>query len=123
MFFLASNSKILKGQKHFYIIEEVKKRKSGGVININFRGGSGNIYVKVPKVPENKNIRFPSIGDHDYKGDMVYSGKIVKIPPEVYERLNSEILSLQILITVEGGVGTESEIDRDENLLKKLLIK
>ena len=116
---LIKNSKILKGQKHFYIIEEVKKRKSGGVININFRGGSGNIYVKVPKVPENKNIRFPSIGDHDYKGDMVYSGKIVKIPPEVYERLNSEILSLQILITVEGGVGTESEIDRDENLLKK----
>jgi len=116
---LVKNSKIVKGQKHFYIIEEVKKRKTGGVINVNFNGGSGNIYVKVPKVPESKNIRFPSIADHDYKGQMVYSGKIVKIPPEVYERLNSETLSLQILITVEGGVGTESESGQGENLLKK----
>ena len=111
--------KIFKGQKHFYIIEEVRKRKSGGVINVNFNGGSGNVYVKIPKVPENKNIRFPSIGDHDYKGDMVYSGKVVKIPPSVYERLNAETLSLQILITIEGGVGTEYEEEEGENILKK----
>ena len=72
---LVKKSKIYKGQKHFYIIEEVKKRKSGGVINVNFNGGSGNVYVKIPKVPENKNIRFPSIAEYDYKGEMVYSGK------------------------------------------------
>ena len=116
---LIKKSKIFKGQKHFYIIEEVRKRKSGGVINVNFNGGSGNVYVKIPKVPENKNIRFPSIGDHDYKGDMVYSGKVVKIPPSVYERLNAETLSLQILITIEGGVGTEYEEEEGENILKK----
>ena len=118
---LIKTSKILKGQKHFYIIEEVKKRKTGGVINISFRGGSGNIYVKIPKVPESKNIRFPSIADYDYKGEMVYSGKIVKIPPEVYDRLNSEILSLQFLITVEGGVGSEYDNERGrgrDDLLK-----
>ena len=116
---LIKKSKIFRGQKHFYIIEEVRKRKSGGVINVNFNGGSGNVYVKIPKVPENKNIRFPSIGDHDYKGDMVYSGKVVKIPPSVYERLNAETLSLQILITIEGGVGTEYEEEEGENILKK----
>ena len=116
---LVKKSKLFKGQKHFYIIEEVRKRKSGGVININFVGGSGNIYVKVPKVPENKNIRFPSIGDYEYKGDMVYSGKIVKIPGEVYERLNSENPALQILITVEGGVGSLTEEEQGEEVIKK----
>ena len=116
---LVKKSKIFKGQKHFYIIEEVKKRKGGGVINVNFNGGSGNIYVKVPKVPESKNIRFPSIADYDYKGDMVYSGKIVKIPSEVYERMNSENPSLQILITVEGGVGSLSEEEQGESIIKK----
>ena len=114
---LVKHSRLYKGQKHFYIIEEVKKRKTGGVINVNFNGGSGNVFVRIPKVPENKNIRFPSIGDYDYMGDMVYSGKIVKIPPEVYDRLNSETLSLQILITVEGGVGSVTE--EEENLIKK----
>ena len=114
---LVKKSRIFKGQKHFYIIEEVKKRKSGGVINVNFNGGSGNVFVKVPKVPESKNIRFPSIADYEYRGDMVYSGKIVKIPSEVYERLNSANPSLQILITVEGGVGSQNE--QEENLLKK----
>ena len=114
---LVKHSRIYKGQKHYYIIEEVKKRKTGGVINVNFNGGSGNIYVRIPKVPESKNIRFPSIGDYDYKGDMVFSGKVVKIPGEVYERLNSETLSLQILITIEGGVGSITE--EDQNLIKK----
>ena len=105
---LVKNSKILKGKKHYYIIEEVKKRKGGGVIKVNFNGGNGNVYVKIPKTPETKNIRFPSIGDFDYMGEMVFSGKIVKIPNEVYERLNSETLSLQILVTVEGGSGSET---------------
>ena len=116
---LVKKSKIYKGQNHFYIVEEVRKRKSGGVINVNFAGGSGNVYVKVPKVPESKNIRFPSIGDHDYKGDMVYSGKIVKIPEDVYERINSENPYLQILITVEGGVGSFSEEEEGGNILKR----
>ena len=112
---LVKNSKLLKGKKHFYIIEEVKKRKGGGVIKVNFDGGSGNVFVKIPKVPETKNIRFPDIGEHDYMGEMVFSGKIVKIPNEVYERLNSETLSLQILVTVEGGIGSEYLDDWDNN--------
>jgi len=69
---LIKNSKLEKGQKHFYIIEEVKKRKGGGVIKVNFDGGSGNLFVRIPKTPESKNIRFPSIGEHDYVGEMVY---------------------------------------------------
>ena len=111
---LVKNSKIYKGKKHYYIIEEVKKRKGGGVIKVNFDGGSGNIYVKIPKVPESKNIRFPSIGDYDYMGEMVISGKIVKIPDEIYEKLDSETLSLQILVTVEGGLGSEIQ-ENNEN--------
>ena len=109
---LVKNSRIVKGQKHFYIIEEVKKRKGGGVIKVNFDGGSGNIYVKIPKTPE-KNIRFPSLGEHDYMGELVFSGKIVKIPDEEYERLNSETLSLQILVTVEANEGSETLYDDD----------
>ena len=105
---LIKNSRLEKGKKHYYIIEEVKKRKGGGVIKVNFDGGSGNVYVKIPKTPEVKNIRFPSIGEHDYMGEMVFSGKIVKIPEECYDRLNSETLSLQILVTVEAGSGSES---------------
>ena len=113
---LIKNSKLEKGQKHFYIIEEVKKRKGGGVIKVNFDGGSGNLFVRIPKTPESKNIRFPSIGEHDYVGEMVYSGKIVKIPKEVYERLNSETLSLQILITVEAGLGSQYPQDWNNDI-------
>ena len=97
---LVKNSKLERGQKHFYIIEEVKKRKGGGVIKVNFDGGSGNVFVKIPKVPETKNIRFPDIAEHDFMGELVYSGKVVKIPNSYYERLNSETLSLQILVRV-----------------------
>jgi hypothetical protein len=50
---------------------------------------------------------------------MVYSGKIVKIPGEVYERLNSENPALQILITVEGGVGSLTEEEQGEEVIKK----
>ena len=116
---LVKNSKLLKGKKHYYIIEEVKKRKGGGVIKVNFDGGSGNVFVKIPEVPETKNIRFPDIGEYDYMGEMVFSGKIVKIPKEVYERLNSETLSLQILVTVEGGLGSEYMEEIDDDKYKK----
>ena len=120
---LVKNSKILKGQKHFYIIEEVKKRKGGSVIKVNFDGGSGNVYVKIPKTPE-KNIRFPSMGEFDYMGEMVFSGKIVKIPEEEYERLNSETLTLQILVTVEANEGSETLYDLDDiDFTKKEEIK
>ncbi len=50
---------------------------------------------------------------------MVYSGKIVKIPEEVYERINSENPYIQILITIEGGVGSEFEEPQGDTLLKK----
>ena len=120
---LVKNSKLERGQKHFYIIEEVKKRKGGGVIKVNFDGGSGNVFVKIPKVPETKNIRFPDIAEHDFMGELVYSGKVVKIPDSYYERLNSETLSLQILVTVEGGLGSYNHWDDfGENNSNKELI-
>ena len=117
---LVKNSKLIKGKKHFYIIEEVKKRKGGGVIKVNFDGGSGNLYVKIPKTPETKNIRFPSIGDNDFIGEMVYSGKIVKIPNEYYEKLDSETLALQILVTVEANSGSETQDPRDKEDFNKI---
>ena len=113
---LIKNSKLLKGEKHFYIIEEVRKRKGGSVIKVNFDGGSGDIYVKIPNVPEAKNIRFPGIDNYDYKGELVYSGKIVKIPEEVYERLDSKTLVLQILVTVEAKSGSMEETEQKEEL-------
>ena len=110
---LIKSSKLQKGKKHYYIIEEVKKRKGGGVIKVNFDGGSGNVFVKIPNSPETKNIRFPSLAEYDYMGEYVYSGKIVKIPEDVYDRLNSETLSLQILVTVEAGIGSQIYDDNE----------
>ena len=90
-----------------YIIEEVKHRK-GTSINVKFKKGSGQIYVRVPKVPENGiNMTYPDESNFDFKGEDTYMGKIVTLPPKIFDRINSNSLKLQILISVfplgEGG--------------------
>ena len=83
-----------------YIIEEVKHRK-GTSISIKFKDGGGDIYVRIPKIPEiGENITYPNEKNFDYKGMDTYMGKIVTIPPKVFERINNNRLKLQILISV-----------------------
>ncbi len=94
------NAKSKENQTDHYIIEEVKHRK-GTSINVKFKKGSGQIYVRIPKIPENgNNITYPDESNFDFKGDDTYMGKIVTIPPKVFDRINSNSLKLQILISV-----------------------
>ena len=93
------------GKRQYFIIEEIKKRKSG-TINIFFKNGYGNIYVRIPKRPEINNIRFPDETYYDYIGESIYSGKIITIPKEEYDKLNYNNTKLQILITVMIESGT-----------------
>ena len=91
------------GKSQHFIVEEVKKRKSGN-INVFFKNGYGNVYVRIPKQPEIGNIRFPNEGIYDFKGESIYSGKNIIIPKEIYDRLDS-INKLQILITIVAETG------------------
>ena len=83
-----------------YIIEEVKHRK-GTSISLKFKNGGGDIYVRIPKFPEvGNNITYPNEKNFDYKGIDTYMGKIVTIPPKVFDRINSNSIKLQILLSV-----------------------
>ena len=74
------NSVLPLGKKQFFIIEEVQKRNFG-TINIFFKNGYGNIYARIPKRPEiNNNIHFPDQTYYDFKGENIYSGKVITIP-------------------------------------------
>ena len=94
------------GKRQHFIIEEIKRRKYGN-INVFFKNGYGNVYVRIPKTPEIDNIRFPNEAYYDYIGETIYSGKAIFIPPEVYNRLDSNNIKLQILITVVAETGPQ----------------
>ena len=94
------NAKSKSNATDHYIIEEVKHRK-GTSISVKFKNGGGNIYVRIPTVPEvGNNITYPDETNYDYSGTDTYMGKIVNIPPKVFDRINSNSLKLQILISV-----------------------
>ena len=101
------------GKKQYFIIEEVKKRQSGS-INVFFKNGYGNVYVRIPKKPETDKKRFPDSLNYDYIGESIYSGKIIIIPKKVYDRLNYNNTKLQILITVEIEKGSYSTNNTNE---------
>ena len=95
------NSVLPLGKKQFFIIEEVQKRNFG-IINIFFKNGYGNIYARIPKRPEvNNNIHFPDETYYDFKGENIYSGKVITIPKKIYDKLNKNNTKIQILITVQ----------------------
>ena len=76
-----------------------------------FKKGTGNVYLRIPQTPEShSNIRFPDEGNYDYKGNLVYSGRIIRIPDEEFGRLNSENQKLQLLITITADSGTETVV-------------
>ena len=98
---IARTSSVEKYKKQHYIIEEIQKRKIGS-INLFFKEGYANLYVRIPEIPENKKIRFPSEANYDYIGQPISSGKIVNIPENIYEKLNNKNIKIQILITISS---------------------
>ena len=94
------NMKAKENRVDYYIIEEIKHRK-GMTINLRFKNGGGELYARIPKTPEiGKNITFPSKNNFDYIGTDTYMGKTLTIPAKVFDRINSNSLKLQILISV-----------------------
>ena len=94
------NAKSKENLTDHYIIEEVKHLK-GTTIYVQFKKGGGNVYVRIPKIPENgNNITFPDAGHFDFRGSDTYNGKIVTIPPKIFDRIDSNSLKLQMLISV-----------------------
>ena len=107
------NAKSKENVTDHYIIEEVKHRK-GTSIYLKFKKGGGQIYVRIPKIPESgKNITYPDENNFDYRGMDTYMGKILTIPPKVFDRINSNSVKLQILVSVfpsrEGGDSSNIE--------------
>ena len=103
------------GTNAHFIIEEIEKRR-WAYINVIFKKGSGNVYLRIPEVPEShSNIRFPDEGYHDYKGKLIYSGRIIQIPENEFKKLETNH-KLQFLITITGETGTENVYTKeDEN--------
>ena len=108
------------GEKEYFIIEEIEKRK-WAFINVIFKKGTGNVYLRIPETPEShSNIRFPDEGNYDYKGNLVYSGRIIRIPEEEFEKLDSQNIKLQLLITITAESGSETVVSSfDENNKEK----
>ena len=106
------------GEKAHFIVEEIEKRK-WAFVNVVFKRGNGNVYLRIPSTPESGNdIRFPSEGNYDYKANLVYSGRIIRIPEKEFNKLNSQNIKLQLLITITGDSGSEtilSSSDSKEN--------
>ena len=70
------SGKINVGESEYFIVEEIEKRK-WAFINVIFKKGSGNLYLRIPSIPEHhNNIRFPDEGNYDYKGKFIYFGRI-----------------------------------------------
>ena len=108
------------GNKAYFIIEEIEKRKSS-YINVNFKKGSGNVYLRIPNRPEAHNrLRFPDEGYYDYKGNSIYSGKIINIPEKEYEKLgNSQNIKLQLLVTIVAETGTYENDEHSSSVISK----
>ena len=105
------NVKARENKTDHYIIEEVKHRK-GMTINLHFKNGAGEIYVRIPNSPESgNNITFPTPNKFDYIGGDSYMGKIVSIPPKVFDRINTNSLKLQILISVVPFSSENSNVE------------
>ena len=107
------------GEREYFIVEEIEKRK-WAFINVIFKKGTGNVYLRIPQTPEShSNIRFPDEGNYDYKGNLVYSGRIIRIPEKEFGRLNSENKKLQLLITITADAGTETVVTSSDEKNKE----
>ena len=104
---LVHNGNLKVGRKAYFIIEEIEKRKSA-YINVIFKRGSGNVYLRIPTAQEAHNrLRFPDEGNNDYKGVSIYSGRMINIPEKEFDKLGSQgNYKLQLLITITADTGS-----------------
>ena len=115
---VVTSGKLQVGNKAYFIVEEIEKRK-WAIINVIFKKGTGNLYLRIPKIPEShSNIRFPYEGNYDYKGSVIYSGRVIQIPEKEFQNLNSRRNKLQFLITISADTGSES-VSTSEDKEKK----
>ena len=107
---------ITPGEYHYYIIEEIRKRK-GSAISVSFTNGIGELYLRIPEKPEyGDDIIFPNEKNYTLKGNATYNGRIIYIPEEYFQKLNNEHFKIQFFITVKGenhGYINEEEEDDD----------
>ena len=102
------------GNKAYFIIEEIEKRKSA-YINVNFKKGSGNLYLGIPNINEKNNkLRFPDEGYYDYKASSFYSSKIIRIPEKEFNKLDQNI-KLQFLVTITAETGSYENYNDNSN--------
>ena len=104
---LVHNGNLKVGKKAYFIIEEIEKRKSA-YINVIFKKGSGNVYLRIPTVQEAHNrLRFPDEGNNDYKGTPIYSGRVINIPEKEFDKLGTQgNYKLQLLLTITADTGS-----------------
>ena len=95
------------GNKAYYIIEEIQRRK-GAYINVIFKKGSGNLYLRIPNTPDSNNrLRFPDESYFDYKANSFYSGKTIIIPDKEFDKLgHGQNYKLQLLVTITAELGS-----------------
>ena len=104
--------------KEYFYIEEIKNLK-GLIIYVNFYSPGGEVYVRIPKNPVyGNNIIYPNSTNYDYKGTINYIGKEVRIPAEVFQKLKSNLLKIQILITIEAGEFAPRTMNQYSNKIK-----
>ena len=113
---VVTTGKLKVGNKAYFLIEEIQKRKTP-YISVYFKKGSGNVYLRIPETPEAHNrLRFPDEGYFDYKGQSIYSGKLINIPEKEYEKLdNYQNIKMQLLVTIVAETGS-FENDETDNL-------
>ena len=79
---------------------------------------TSNLDELIPNIYETgNNITYPDENNFDYKGIDTYMGKIVTIPPKVFDRINTNTVKLQMLISVFKD--NEYSDDEIKNILKK----
>ena len=77
----------------------------------------------IPKIPEShSNIGLPYEGNYNYKGSLIYSGRVIQIPEKEFQNLNSRRNKLQFLITISADTRSES-ISSSENKENKEIKK
>ena len=105
------NIKSKENKTDHFTIEEVKHRK-GITINVFFKSGQGKVYARIPKTLElGQNVTFPDENNFDYIGADTYMGKIITIPPKVFDKINSESIKLQILISVISDKSDSTNVE------------
>ena len=107
---------IRPGEYHYYIIEEIRKRK-GSAISVSFTDGIGELYLRIPDKPEyGDDIVFPNEKNYTLKGNATYNGRIIYIPEEYFQKLNNEHFKIQFFVTVKGESHGFYNDDEEEDL-------